>query len=103
MIGEVCIATKRWSFEDICEELYSPPLAFFTGFVNAISCIFCAAAYLIVFGQAFQSLTGSDRTSAVRFQIIVGVCVCLPLALGCTATWFASVNGGGVAVAGFVR
>jgi amino acid permease len=81
MIGDACITTGRWSFEDITEELFSAPFAFFTGFVNASYCIFCAAAYLVVFGQAFQALTGASSAFVREFEIIVGITVCLPLAV----------------------
>ncbi|CAL1159851.1 unnamed protein product, partial [Cladocopium goreaui] len=47
MISTASIETQRWSFEDICEELFHPAMSFFTGFVNVCNCLGAAATYLI--------------------------------------------------------
>lgn len=81
MIGEAALETRRWSFEDICEELFHPVVSFITGFINASSCLGSATAYLIIAGQVFQVLTGTSATWRRGFIIIVGLVVCLPLCL----------------------
>jgi len=81
MIAETSVSIKRWSFEDICEELCFVPMAFFTGLVNALNCLGAAASYLIVCGQVFTVLTGADETARKAFILCVGIFVCAPLAL----------------------
>jgi amino acid permease len=61
MIANASVSTKRWSYEDICEELFHPAFSFFTGFLNVCNCIGSAAAYLIVCGQVFVVLSGCNE------------------------------------------
>jgi len=81
MIAGVSIATASWSYEDICEELFHPAMSLFTGFINVCNCVGSGAGYLIVCGQVFQVLSGTDEAARRIFVVIVGVAVCAPLAL----------------------
>jgi amino acid permease len=81
MIADASVSTKRWSYEDICEELFHPAFSFFTGFLNVCNCIGSAAAYLIVCGQVFVVLSGCDEQGRKLFVAAMGIFVCGPLAL----------------------
>jgi len=81
MLGEVSIHTRRWSFEDVSEELFHPTFAFMTGFINAGSCLGACCAYLIICGQVFEVLSGASERWRRLFVVLVGLCICLPLAL----------------------
>lgn len=81
MIAEAGIATNRWSFEDICEELFHPIISVVTGFINMSGCLGSGAAYLIICGQIFQVLSGADEAWRQRFIVLTGTFVCMPLAL----------------------
>jgi len=81
MIASAAIATKSWSFEDICEELFHPVMSFVTGFINVCNCLGAAAGYLIVCGQVFTVLTGASDSMRKLFVVLMGLFVCAPLAL----------------------
>lgn len=81
MIAEASIATSCWSFEDICEDLFHPAMAVWTGFINVCNCLGAASGYLIVCGQIFAVLTDADEQARRIFVTLVGVFVCCPLAL----------------------
>ncbi|CAK0902727.1 unnamed protein product [Prorocentrum cordatum] len=81
MIGEASIATGRWSFEDISDELFHPAVAVVTGLIQSANCIGAAAAYLIICGQIFQVLTGAGDELLAPFVVACGVFICLPMAL----------------------
>jgi len=81
MIANASVSTKRWSYEDICEELFHPAFSFFTGFLNVCNCIGSAAAYLIVCGQVFVVLSGCNEHGRQLFVAAMGIFVCGPLAL----------------------
>jgi len=81
MLAEASITTQRWSFEDICDELFHPALAIWTGFINVCNCLGGAAGYLIVCGQVFQVLTNSSDGARQIFVALVGIFICGPLAL----------------------
>jgi len=81
MIAEASIATQRWSFEDISEELFHPALAIWTGFINVCNCLGSAAGYLIVCGQVFKVLTNSSDGARQIFVALVGILICGPMAL----------------------
>jgi len=81
MISEASIATGCWSFEDISEELFHPAMALWTGFINVCNCLGSGAGYLIVCGQVFSVLSGAGEDWRRRFVLLVGIFVCMPLAL----------------------
>ena len=81
MISIASIETQRWSFEDVCEELFHPAMSLFTGFINACVCLGSAAGYLIVCGQVFVVIFQADDQARNIFVVLTGVCVCCPLAL----------------------
>jgi len=81
MIAEASIETQRWCFEDICEELFHPAMAIWTGFINLCNCLGSAAGYLIVCGQVFKVLTNSSDGARQIFVALVGIFICGPLAL----------------------
>mmetsp|Transcript_27494 Transcript_27494/g.49763 ORF Transcript_27494/g.49763 Transcript_27494/m.49763 type:complete len:466 (+) Transcript_27494:33-1430(+) len=81
MIAQASVTTDRFSFEDISDELFHPGLAVFTGFINATNAIGSAVAYLILCGQIFQVLCGTNDEWRRIFIILLGVFVCMPLAL----------------------
>jgi len=97
MIAEASIATQRWSFEDISEELFHPAMSIWTGFVNVCNCLGAAAGYLIVCGQVFQVLTDSSDTSRKIFVTLMGLFVCGPLALARHVSWMRYLAMGSVA------
>ena len=81
MISIASIETQRWSFEDVCEELFHPAMSLFTGFINACVCLGSAAGYLIVCGQVFVVIFDADDRARNLFVVSVGILVCCPLAL----------------------
>jgi amino acid permease len=81
MIADASVSTKRWSYEDICEELFHPGMSFLTGIINVCNCVGAGAAYLIVCGQVFQVVSGCDEHVRKLFVAAMGVFVCGPLAL----------------------
>lgn len=81
LIAKASVATGRWSFEDVSEELLHPSLALWTGIVNTLNCLGAAAAYLIVCGQVFVVITGLDNSWRQGFIVAVGLGVCAPMAL----------------------
>jgi len=81
LIAQASIATKCWSYEDLCEELLHPGMALLTGAVNVCNCLGSGAGYLIVCGQVFQVATGASEETRQLFVLLVGVLVCAPLAL----------------------
>jgi len=81
MIAEASVSTDRFSFEDICDELFHPAVAVFTGFINATNAVGSAVGYLIICGQIFQVLSGTSDSWRRFFIIMLGVFVCMPLAL----------------------
>ncbi|CAK9112378.1 unnamed protein product [Durusdinium trenchii] len=81
MISVASIETKKWSFEDVCEELFHPVMSIFTGFMNACVCLGSAAGYLIVCGQVFVVIFQADNATRNLFVVLVGIFVCCPMAL----------------------
>mmetsp|Transcript_77715 Transcript_77715/g.95207 ORF Transcript_77715/g.95207 Transcript_77715/m.95207 type:complete len:464 (-) Transcript_77715:451-1842(-) len=81
MIAMASIETQRWSFEDVCEELFHPAMSLFTGFINACVCLGSAAGYLIVCGQVFVVIFQANDQARNLFVVLMGVFVCCPLAL----------------------
>ncbi|CAK9112344.1 unnamed protein product [Durusdinium trenchii] len=81
MISVASIETKKWSFEDVCEELFHPVMAIVTGFMNACVCLGSAAGYLIVCGQVFVVVFPTDDATRNLFVVSVGIFVCCPMAL----------------------
>jgi amino acid permease len=81
MIADASVATGRWSFEDICDDLFHPAMAIWTGFINTCNCLGAASGYLIVCGQIFAVVTNANENARRAFVILVGIFVCCPLAL----------------------
>lgn len=81
MIAIASVATQRWSFEDISEDLFHPVMSLLTRFMNSSSALGAAAAGLITCGQAFQGMFQADEKTRNIFVVSVGVCICGPLAL----------------------
>lgn len=81
MISVASIATKRWGFEDVCEELFHPGMSLFTGFMNVCNCLGAAAGYLIVCGQVLVVVFQADHSMRNLFVVLVGIFVCCPMAL----------------------
>lgn len=81
MIAQVSIDTDRWSYEDICDELFHPAMSIITGFVNVCNCLGAGAGYLIVCGQVFQVVTHASDGIRQLFVLLVGLIFCFPLAL----------------------
>ena len=80
-IATACIATDRYSYEDMCDELLHPVMALFTGFVNTLACVGSAIGYLIICGQLFGVVTGASDSHCKLFILLTGVLVCAPLAI----------------------
>lgn len=97
MITEASISTHSWSFEDICDELFHPSMAIWTGFINVCNCLGAAAAYLIVCGQVFQVLANTNDSTRKIFVTLVGIFVCGPLALAPHVSWMRYLAMGSVA------
>lgn len=81
MISVASVATKSYSFEDLCESLFHPSMSFVTGFMNTCNCLGSAAGYLIVCGQVFVVIFDADNHARNIFVVLVGVFVCCPMAL----------------------
>lgn len=81
MLGDVSIKVKKWSFEDVTEDLYHWSLAALTGFVNAVNCLGSASAYLIVCGQVAQALFQISETARKIVITCAALFIALPLAL----------------------
>jgi len=81
MIALASVETRCWSYEDICEELFSPWMSLLTGFVNVCNCLGSGAGYLIVCGQVFQVATNANERDRNIFVLLAGIFVCAPLAL----------------------
>lgn len=81
MISTASIETQRWSFEDICEELFHPAMSFFNGFVNVCNCLGAAATYLIVCGQVYVVIFQASHRARNIFLVLIGIFICCPLAL----------------------
>lgn len=81
MLGDVSMRIKKWSFEDVTEDLYHWSLAALTGFVNAVNCLGSATAYLIVCGQVAQALFQVSETVRKIVITCAALFIALPLAL----------------------
>ena len=81
MIAIASMETKKWSFEDVCEELFHPVMSLFTGFMNVCVCLGSAAGYLIVCGQVFVVIFQASDKARNIFVLLVGIFVCCPMAL----------------------
>lgn len=97
MITEASISTSSWSFEDICDDLFHPSMAIWTGFINVCNCLGAAAAYLIVCGQVFQVLADTSDSTRKIFVTFIGIFVCGPLALAPHVSWMRYLAMGSVA------
>lgn len=81
MISMASVETQRWSFEDVCEELFHPAMSLLTGFINCCNCLGGSVGYLIVCGQVFVVIFQADGRMRNIFVVLVGIFVCCPLAL----------------------
>eukprot|EP00930_Biecheleria_cincta_P101518 TRINITY_DN93160_c0_g1_i1.p1 TRINITY_DN93160_c0_g1~~TRINITY_DN93160_c0_g1_i1.p1 ORF type:complete len:485 (+),score=62.60 TRINITY_DN93160_c0_g1_i1:71-1456(+) len=97
MITEASISTSSWSFEDICDDLFHPSMAIWTGFINVCNCLGAAAAYLIVCGQVFQVVADTSDSTRNLFITLIGIFVCGPLALAPHVSWMRYLAMGSVA------
>ena len=80
-IARACVATRCWSYEDVCDELFHPAMSLLTSSVNVCNCLGAGAGNLIVCGQVFQGTCGAGESVRRAFFVGVGAFVCVPLAL----------------------